>query len=1616
MDMTTIKLSNVELQFHKPIENLEDNNGTIYSINLKNQNPKICSIKVIRKTEKYKKYFSRGLKFLDLSYNLLVDLTELNLYTYLHRLNVSNNKIKLTGKILFVWKNLTYLNLSHNEIDSIPEKVFDKLENLKELFLDNNKLETINSTLFDNLKLLRVLSIANNQIATLEKNIFNQLINLEILYLNNNKLEKINESLFNQLIKLSYLNISSNGIFELEKKLFFHLYLLKILDISNNQIAKLNENMFESLSNLRELCLNVNQIKELEDSQFKSLDNLEILKLSWNKLTCLSEKVFEKLKKISVIHIDNNRLTELPFKKLSSLNNLNISDNRVCDLDENSFDTLNNLEVLNLSGNRLKNMHSSLFTKNNKLIDLSLARNQIENLNENLFESLVNLQNLDISNNRLFGLHEKLFQKLKNLKLINLTNNKLVFINSLLFKGLKLLEKIKIEINQIATFDKNTFNELSNLKILYLNNNKLEKLNSLLFSDLEKLTHLNLSDIRICELDEIFFAKFTNLLQLNIAYNKIGILPENLFNTLEKLDYLDVSNNKLTNLHEKLFFHLKELKKLYISNNLLTELPAKLFSELINLKWLNLTSNKITNLCNSDFVNLGNLSMLDVSNNFLKDIPIGLLDGLVSLEWLNLASNQIDDFPENSFNKIEKLRTLNISNNKLCALKASWFTNLKMLYSLDISCNNLSNIDLESLSSLKDLTTLNIFKNKLKEFNFNFVSLPKLIRLDLSSNQLVDISYGENIIEILKLNNNKIKSLDLTKFKVIQEVYLNGNDLISMTNLTNISNCLKCLHLYENAFNEQKIQEIESYFKNKIKDFKIRFLFSLAQIGYVNTIKNGCINELNEYQTDDFALIKTLYLRSYQFQDFIWNEIPMFAVITGVNGIGKTSLLKHIKQTLENSYKNGFTIIDSLIVPLMIQEHETNNEDSAFFDLIFQEDLLYNLNKYQGSQLIDPRIRFQYRNQASIYSFKSIESCLNYLKKDLKDLSLHLKKENFKYTEIIEELNSDYFLINQENHIKVNLIDLSPGEKLILLLLIWQFIFNNYQVYGKTVLLFDEPDAHLHPSAVHDLIKILKKLVHLGIQIIFTSHSPITVSFIDDANLFLLYEEKKQLKIRKGLTKNELSSALTSQLLTIEKPCKTLIVEGKDAEFYQEIRSILNNTQIYNIPFHYQINIVSLNDGLKNKSILKQTLKAVQSIQTFYGIVDDDGDSDCENIEYIWNLFYLKRYAKENYILDPVNVYFYLKNNPSKNDNVRKLMKKIQQKISEKYGKQYNDYNLNKIIEFIYLFNDRQCIKILELIIEEFYEFIKNEAIDFIVQKSTTAHRLFGLSDCFIENSSQKIANNFNKTLIVKKLYKNLLIKLKENKENLKDFKELIDRDLIDLLEKIKKVKNINNELIENYLNDRSLQSLCKNTFLNLKKLFNSIQNETQVNFDTSKICDQTVGSKKLIGKIKVKKGEKNTLSPKIYLKIKNLVDDIKQLTKYEEFESFDSNELNTNSRVEMKLKEERFIYINRNAIKYPNLFVSFNAHDLEPIFNNVFQIQCKQILEMNRSINGMIIPDELVDVFRNLCNSIVELREKDFKWFVFNTNKDWFIMFTDKKNEFDKNFLKALVLFFSFY
>jgi len=97
----------------------------------------------------------------------------------------------------------------------------------------------------------------------------------------------------------------------------------------------------------------------------------------------------------------------------------------------------------------------------------------------------------------------------------------------------------------------------------------------------------------------------------------------------------------------------------------------------------------------------------------------------------------------------------------------------------------------------------------------------------------------------------------------------------------------------------------------------------------------------------------------------------------------------------------------------------------------------------------------------------------------------------------------------------------------------------------------------------------------------------------------------------------------------------------------------------------------------RNKSTIIAFMKSVEpdnknpvydSIHSFYGIIDDDNDSLRGKTDYldIMNLFALKRYSKENYVLDPINIYFHLKSLTDKESGQNKNRKILLEKINEK--------------------------------------------------------------------------------------------------------------------------------------------------------------------------------------------------------------------------------------------------------------------------------------------------------------------------------------------------------------
>jgi len=190
-----------------------------------------------------------------------------------------NERIKLRDLELTVFpkgvlrfSELTYLNLSENQLSELPESI-GVLVNLEALKLYDNQLSEIPESIGD-LTNLKRLNLSDNQLSELPESI-GKLINLEALNLYANQLSEIPGSI-GDLTNLKILDLSDNQLSEIPGSIG-GLVKLKRLFLYDNQLSELTESI-GGLVNLKTLNLFNNQLSELPHtvSQLISLDQLSI--------------------------------------------------------------------------------------------------------------------------------------------------------------------------------------------------------------------------------------------------------------------------------------------------------------------------------------------------------------------------------------------------------------------------------------------------------------------------------------------------------------------------------------------------------------------------------------------------------------------------------------------------------------------------------------------------------------------------------------------------------------------------------------------------------------------------------------------------------------------------------------------------------------------------------------------------------------------------------------------------------------------------------------------------------------------------------------------------------------------------------------------------------------------------------------------------------------------------------------------------------------------------------------------------------------------------------------------------------------------------------------------
>ncbi|XP_044746672.1 chaoptin [Coccinella septempunctata] len=348
---------------------------------------------------------------LDLSYNLLSKIAR-GAFTRLdgmRRLLMKGNQLE---EIFTLPQSVSYLDLSHNQLSALPEKLWPSMNSLLELDLSyNNLTDNLSGDSFSSLLTVQRLHLNHNGIQTPPYDALRTLSSLQYLYLQDNNITKLGKAAFGNLPVVFELNLANNGIRNVSVRAFDGLLQLLTLNLTNNNITHIPNGAFHGLVALRVLDLSHNKLEKLDNKTNGLLDDclsLEQVNLSHNKISFITRKTFPSDPyipyKLRDIDLSYNAMPIITFDLTvgtKRVEKLNLSYNAISDVRRWVIGNLTRLSVLDLSNNKLADLTSDkdFFKLPSNISEIYLSDNRLGNLPWKYLTNLTNLQVLDLRRN-----------------------------------------------------------------------------------------------------------------------------------------------------------------------------------------------------------------------------------------------------------------------------------------------------------------------------------------------------------------------------------------------------------------------------------------------------------------------------------------------------------------------------------------------------------------------------------------------------------------------------------------------------------------------------------------------------------------------------------------------------------------------------------------------------------------------------------------------------------------------------------------------------------------------------------------------------------------------------------------------------------------------------------------------------------------------------------------------------------------------------------------------------------------------------------------------------------------------------------------------------------------
>ncbi|XP_050336389.1 insulin-like growth factor-binding protein complex acid labile subunit [Bactrocera neohumeralis] len=336
-----------------------------------------------------------------------LDVLPITLNPFIQRLVIQSNKIKTIDSSLQFYAELLFLDLSYNDLVTLPMRTFQFQRKLQELHLNHNKIGQISNMTFVGLAALTVLNLRGNLLAELEQGTFAKMSKLAELNLGQNRINRIDPHAFDGLVNLRTLYLDDNTLTTVPAP-----------------------SIFQAMPNLAELYLGTNSFTSIQAKAFIDLKGLTRLDLRGAGLHNISAEALKGLEGLRYLDLADNRLHVVPTNALSHLERLEellLGQNDFEVIGSGAFGGLTQLRKLEITGaQRLRSVQNGAFSANTNLEHLNLSSNKmLQEVQENALGGLPHLRHVILKENDLHTIAEGLVPW-TDLQTLDLSDNPIV--------------------------------------------------------------------------------------------------------------------------------------------------------------------------------------------------------------------------------------------------------------------------------------------------------------------------------------------------------------------------------------------------------------------------------------------------------------------------------------------------------------------------------------------------------------------------------------------------------------------------------------------------------------------------------------------------------------------------------------------------------------------------------------------------------------------------------------------------------------------------------------------------------------------------------------------------------------------------------------------------------------------------------------------------------------------------------------------------------------------------------------------------------------------------------------------------------------------------------------